>query len=138
MLASKISAPRPINLPSLKREHAVGSDVPVSSPATSHGWGSTSSSPSISQQQQHTDTEKSSQQHEKKQDPEITDKMNKSSDITSTTPPVLIPASSSSNTATANATTTRAWAVPTIKQTKVLPSIDFPTAAEAASGTKSK
>lgn len=140
MLASKISAPRPINLPSLKREHAVGSDVPVSSPATSHGWGSASSSPSIPQQQQHTDTEKSTQQHEKKQDPEITDKMNKSPDITSTTPPVLIPASSSSNTATANAnaTTTRAWAVPTIKQTKVPPSIDFPTAAEAASGTKSK
>ncbi|KAG1076720.1 hypothetical protein G6F42_025330 [Rhizopus arrhizus] len=128
LLSSKISAPRPINLPSLRREHAVGTDVPASSPATSHGWGSASSSPSVSHQQ-HTETDPS----EKKHDTETTiDKSNKPPD-TSAASPVLIPATSA-----AAATPTRAWAVPTITQTKVPPSTDFPTAAEAASGTKSK
>ncbi|KAI8994744.1 hypothetical protein BDB01DRAFT_207887 [Pilobolus umbonatus] len=49
-LFSKISAPRPINTPSLKSEHAVGSEPVSTSPATSHGWGSSSStSPSFTQ-----------------------------------------------------------------------------------------
>ncbi|KAK4515004.1 Protein-lysine N-methyltransferase efm4 [Mucor velutinosus] len=129
LLSSKISAPRPINLPSLRREHAKDTDVPVSSPAPSHGWGS-ASSPSLSQQQQHIEPEVS----EKKHDAETThDKSSKPSD-TSATSPVLIPATASAS----SAKPTRAWAVPAITQTKVPPSTDFPTAAEAASGTKKK
>ncbi|GAN02942.1 hypothetical protein MAM1_0031d02392 [Mucor ambiguus] len=105
LLSSKISAPRPINLPSLRREHAVGIDVPASSPATSHGWGSASSSPSLSQQ--HTQPHTESDASEKKHDTEAThDKPSKPSD-TSATSPVLIPATATS---ASSATPTRAWA----------------------------
>ncbi|CEP19906.1 hypothetical protein [Parasitella parasitica] len=129
------TAPRPINLPSLKREHAAGSDVPASSsPATSHGWGSAVSSPSMIQQQvaQTTDTEPSVQPSEKKRDVEAIDKTKKSPDTavaaaasTTSTSPVLTTASN-----------TKAWAVPTITHTQAPYSTDFPTAAEAASGSK--
>ncbi|KAI8645742.1 hypothetical protein BD408DRAFT_56191 [Parasitella parasitica] len=135
LLSSKVSAPRPINLPSLRREHAVGSDALASSPATSHGWGSASSSPSMVQQQvAQTDIEPSAQPPEKKPVAEaIIDKTKKSPDTA--TSPVLIPAAAA---AVTNASTTaRAWAVPTITQTPA-PSTDFPTAAEAASGTNKK
>ncbi|KAL9548678.1 hypothetical protein MBANPS3_005566 [Mucor bainieri] len=139
LLSSKISAPRPINLPSLRREHAVGTDVPASSPATSHGWGSASSSPSLPQHQQHTHPLNEPDAAEKKHDTETatTTTTHDKSD-TSATSPVLIPATATSATSSASATPTRAWAVPTITQASVPPSTDFPTAAEAASSTKKK
>ncbi|KAI8382406.1 hypothetical protein BD560DRAFT_222609 [Blakeslea trispora] len=46
LLSSKISAPRPINLPSLKREHeGTEQPIPTASPAT--GWRSNTNSPSL-------------------------------------------------------------------------------------------
>jgi hypothetical protein len=144
-----------MNLPSLRREHAAGTEAPVASPASSHGWGSTSNSPSLTRTEikssspppavsteKHITSPKTST-HTKfhketttplsppsppspppPKEPKVT------AVVANPTSPVLVPSQASS---------TRAWAVPTVTETKAQPpsSTDFPTAAEAAS-TKSK
>ncbi|KAI7903504.1 uncharacterized protein BX663DRAFT_32256 [Cokeromyces recurvatus] len=125
LLSSKISAPRPINLPSLRREHAAGTDISnTASSAPSHGWGSTSNSPSITPESKQaiSPEQHPSSIHVDSSKPEISVK--KSTDHTSS--PVLIPQPSSS--------TSRVWAVPTTQTTTQTSSNEFPTAAEAASG----
>ncbi|KAI9484029.1 MAG: hypothetical protein EXX96DRAFT_560569 [Benjaminiella poitrasii] len=128
LLSSKISAPRPINLPSLRREHAAGTDVSSASPSSSHGWGSASSSPSIIPEiKQTTSTEQphssAATDHTDYNKLETNSNKTKSTDPASS--PVLIPPHSS--------TSNRVWAVPDAAKAQA-PSNDFPTAAEAASG----
>jgi hypothetical protein len=94
-----------MNLPSLRREHAVGTEI-SSSPGSQHGWGSTNSSPSNIQNSPE----------------EATMQDNKTTLDPSTSPPLI---SSESN------NTTRAWVTPSATKIQA-PTNDFPTAAEAS------
>ncbi|KAI7895103.1 uncharacterized protein EV154DRAFT_496965 [Mucor mucedo] len=126
LLSSKISAPRPMNLPSLRREHAVGTEVPASSPATSHGWGSSTASSPSTPFIQPTEISKPTEQ------PVVTSPVIKPVESTIDSPSEVDPASSPTLTSS-QSSTARAWAVPTVAEPTVKPpSTDFPTAAEAA------
>ena len=106
-----------MNLPSLRREHAVGTEVPATSPSISHTWGSSnSSSPSNSYAQP------SELEHKLK---EVT----KETESVAEEPPQ-----------TSDSATVRAWAVPdpTPKSTVQTTPTDFPTAAEASTNNTSK
>lgn len=127
LLDNKIQAPRPMNLPSLRREHAVGTEVPAASPATSHGWGSSTSSPSLSQP---TEINKSTEQNT------VTSPVTKPAEPTVESTSKVDPASSPQPTNT-QTSTVRGWAVPTVsKISPQPPATDFPTAAEAAAKSK--
>lgn len=128
LLSSKISAPRPMNLPSLRREHAVGTEVPASSPATSHGWGSsTASSPSTPFIQPENSN--------LKEQPVITSPVMKP--VEPIDSPSKVDPASSPTLNNSQSSTVRAWAVPTVTEPTVQPpSTDFPTAAEAAGKSK--
>lgn len=138
-----------MNLPSLRREHAVGTEVPAASPATSHGWGSTSSSPSPTRSEIKSSSPPPPSSTTEKHiiSPKASTHTNNHKETTTTTataePNVTAstkdPVSSSPVLVPSQANSTRAWAVPTVTETKAQPpsSTDFPTAAEAAS-TKSK
>lgn len=153
LLSSKVSAPRPINLPSLRKEHAVGTEVLSSSPSTtSHGWGSSASSspsnsftqPSELESKVKSTTDLNTTSFSPTLDPaenpvKIDPKSNSNksnitptkADLASSPPPPPPPSQPS--------TTTRAWAIPAKTQATVQStSTDFPTAAEAATNNKKK
>jgi hypothetical protein len=115
-----------MNLPSLRREHAVGTEVPASSPATSHGWGSSTTSSPSTPFIQPTEIIKPTEQTV------VTSPVMKPAesaiDSTSKVDPASSPTLNNSQ-----SSTVRAWAVPTVSEPTVQPpSTDFPTAAEAA------
>jgi hypothetical protein len=125
-MTGKLSAPLPINLPSLRREHAVGTDIPAagSPSAPNHGWGS-SSSPFTSPKQSEIKPEEVASETTKKmldQQSESTSDDHKSPTSPTlneeTVPPIV-----------------RAWAAPSTVQHNIKPpSSEFPTAAEAVAG----
>ncbi|KAI8886101.1 hypothetical protein K501DRAFT_64643 [Backusella circina FSU 941] len=121
LLSSKISAPRPINLPSLRREHAVGTDIPAAgSPAApNHGWGS-SSSPFTSPKQCEITPEEVASETIKKMDDQHSESMSNGPTSTLNEEPPHSPP--------------RAWAAPTVQHIVKPPSDEFPTAAEAVAG----
>ncbi|KAI8364771.1 uncharacterized protein BYT42DRAFT_590387 [Radiomyces spectabilis] len=147
LLTSKITAPRPINLPSLRRENA-GSETPASQSSINTGWGSPSGSPFASPQSKQADV-KSSTQLSPSEPFSVSPTLSKAP-ITSSSPSLSTATALSSSpkqstpsiSATSPPVATRAWAVPSTVPKK--PSFsssdtsDFPTAAEAAAGHKHK
>ncbi|KAF7723636.1 hypothetical protein EC973_001778 [Apophysomyces ossiformis] len=138
LLTSKITAPRPINLPSLRRENA-WSETPTTTahPPVNTGWGSPSTSPFTSPQTKQTEIKSTSinsspeqsttsPTSNKNQNANVSPTLPKSpqhheSPLSPTSPPQL----------------TRAWAVPSNPST--IPSTDpddFPSTTESATVRK--